>query len=174
MCWVPLACNILCNWQLSQPVTETDAVKPLKFLRAGGSNPDTGAAVETAGWGSLDNLGNRPDKLYEVTVTVITRSTCSRSNSYADAFTTNMLCAGKPRMDTCDVSFHLRFKTVSPWYESVIVWAFPHLSPYFDIFPLSHKQTEWRLTHASSKTLSRQQPNLLEQLLIIHYIAADH
>lgn len=106
---MPLAYNILRNWQLSQPVTETDAVKPLKFQRAGGKNPDTDAAVETAGWGSLNNLGNRPDKLHEVTVAVIKRSICSRSSSYAESFTTNMLCAGKERKDTCDVSYHLRF-----------------------------------------------------------------
>ncbi|KAF4090210.1 hypothetical protein AMELA_G00049340 [Ameiurus melas] len=88
--------------KLSQPVTESDAVKPLKFQRAGGSDPDTDVAVETAGWGSLDNLGRRPDKLHEVTVAVIKSSICGRSNSYGDSFTTNMLCAGKPLKDTCD------------------------------------------------------------------------
>lgn len=104
--------DILCNWQLSQPVTETDAVKPLKFQRAGGSNPGPGAIVETVGWGSLDNLGNRADKLHEVNVAIKERYLCSRSNSYGEAFTTNMLCAGNPRQDTCDVSFILRFITV--------------------------------------------------------------
>ncbi|NP_001244045.1 complement factor D precursor [Ictalurus punctatus] len=88
--------------KLSQPVIESDAVKPLKFQRAGGSDPDTNVAVETAGWGSLDNLGSRPDKLHEVTVAVIKSSICGRSNSYGESFTTNMLCAGKPRKDTCD------------------------------------------------------------------------
>lgn len=104
---MPLEYNVLCNWQLSQPVTETHAVKPLKFQRAGGSNPDTGAAVESAGWGSLNNLGERPDKLHEVTVAVIKRLICGRSNAYAESFTKNMICASKPRKDTCDVSFHL-------------------------------------------------------------------
>lgn len=113
LCWVPLAYHFLCNLQLSQPVTETDAVKPLKFQRAGGSDPDKDSAVETAGWGSLDNLGNRPDKLHEVTVAVLKRSYCGSSRSYADSFTSNMLCAAKTRMDTCDVSFHLRLTTVS-------------------------------------------------------------
>ncbi|XP_026799800.3 complement factor D [Pangasianodon hypophthalmus] len=88
--------------KLNQPVTESDAVKPLKFQRAGGSDPGTDAAVETAGWGSLNNLGSRPDKLHEVTVAVIRRQFCGRSNSYGESFTTNMLCAGKPRKDTCD------------------------------------------------------------------------
>ncbi|KAK3554434.1 hypothetical protein QTP70_023036 [Hemibagrus guttatus] len=88
--------------KLSQPVTETDAVKPLEFQRAGGSDPNTDATVETAGWGSLDNLGNRADKLHEVTVAIIKRQICGRSNSYGDSFTTNMLCAGKQRKDTCD------------------------------------------------------------------------
>lgn len=126
---MPLTYNVLCNWQLSQPVIESDAVKPLKFQRAGGSDPDTNVAVETAGWGSLDNLGSRPDKLHEVTVAVIKSSICGRSNSYGESFTTNMLCAGKPRKDTCDVSFNLRSKTISLWYESVIVCAFPSFPP---------------------------------------------
>ncbi|TSW48760.1 hypothetical protein Baya_13459 [Bagarius yarrelli] len=88
--------------KLTQPVTETDAVKPLQFQRAGGTDPDTDATVDTAGWGSLDNLGNRADKLHEVTVTVKNRPICSRSNSYGQSFTKNMLCAGKPGKDTCD------------------------------------------------------------------------
>ncbi|XP_026998064.1 complement factor D isoform X1 [Tachysurus fulvidraco] len=88
--------------KLSQSVTETDAVKPLKFQRSGGSEPGTDASVETAGWGSLDNLGNRADKLHEVTVAVIKRHTCGRSSSYGQSFTTNMLCAGKKLKDTCD------------------------------------------------------------------------
>ncbi|KAM9477575.1 complement factor D isoform 2-T2 [Clarias gariepinus] len=88
--------------KLSQPVQETSAVKPVKFQRAGGNDPGTDAEVETAGWGALDNLGDRPDKLQEVTVAVIKRPTCSRSNSYGESFTANMLCAGSRRKDTCN------------------------------------------------------------------------
>ncbi|XP_046729454.1 complement factor D isoform X2 [Silurus meridionalis] len=88
--------------KLSQPVTETNAVKTVKFLKAGGSNPDTNSPVLTAGWGSLDNLGDRPDKLHEVTVDVMKRTICGRSTSYGKSFTENMLCASKPGMDTCD------------------------------------------------------------------------
>lgn len=109
-------------------------MKPLEFQRAGGSDPDTYALVETAGWGSLDNLGNRPDTLHEVTVAVIKRLICGRSNSYGESFTTNMLCAGKTRKDTCDVSFHLKFKTVSLCYESVIGCALPSF-PQILTFP---------------------------------------
>lgn len=87
-------------------------MKPLRFQRSGGSEPGTDASVETAGWGSLDNLGNRADKLHEVTVAVIKRRTCGRSNSYGESFTTNMLCAGKKLKDTCDVSFHLSLSVV--------------------------------------------------------------
>ncbi|XP_072532975.1 complement factor D isoform X2 [Salminus brasiliensis] len=84
--------------KLNQPVTETVAVKPVKFQQAGGNDPDTNADVDTAGWGS-NNRGLRPDKLQELTVSILPRWRC---NSYGVAFTKNMFCSSKPRMDTCD------------------------------------------------------------------------
>ncbi|KAK1791552.1 hypothetical protein P4O66_013553 [Electrophorus voltai] len=87
--------------KLNQPVTETYAVKPLKFQRAEGIDPEEGETVDSAGWGS-NFLGTRPDKLHEVTVAVIERYLCERSDYYGPAFTSNMICAAKPKMDTCD------------------------------------------------------------------------
>ncbi|KAL7877617.1 hypothetical protein SRHO_G00042600 [Serrasalmus rhombeus] len=87
--------------KLSQPVRETAAVKPVKFQKAGGTDLSTGDNVDTAGWGA-NNLGERLDKLQEVTVPVVARYICSRGSSYGAAFTDNMVCAAKARMDTCD------------------------------------------------------------------------
>lgn len=98
--------------QLDRPFNASDAVRAVELLRAGGTNPDTGAAVETAGWGSLDNLGSRPDKLKEVVIEVINRVKCRRTDYFGRKFTNNMICAHKVcredcvhgMEDSCDVS----------------------------------------------------------------------
>ncbi|XP_007230949.1 complement factor D isoform X1 [Astyanax mexicanus] len=84
--------------KLNQPVTETAAVKPVKFQQAGGTDPATNAEVDTAGWGA-NSWGQRLDQLQELTITMLPRHRC---NSYGVAFTDNMFCSAKPRMDTCD------------------------------------------------------------------------
>uniref|UniRef100_A0A3P8S337 trypsin n=1 Tax=Amphiprion percula TaxID=161767 RepID=A0A3P8S337_AMPPE len=81
--------------KLDRPFNASDAVKAVEFLRAGGTNPDTDAEVETAGWGSLDNLGSRPDKLKEVVVEVVNSARCRRSDYFGRKFTSNMICAHK-------------------------------------------------------------------------------
>ncbi|XP_052007574.1 complement factor D-like [Xyrauchen texanus] len=88
--------------KLEKPITESNAVKPVKFQREGGVDPEMDATVDTAGWGSLNNLGGRPDKLQEISITVLERMLCSRAAYYGWKFTSNMLCAAKKRMDTCD------------------------------------------------------------------------
>lgn len=80
-------------------------MKPIKFQRDGGVNPEEGADVETAGWGSQNNMGRRPDKLQELSITVKERWLCGRSDHYGAKFTDNMLCAALHKKDTCDVSF---------------------------------------------------------------------
>lgn len=77
----------------------------MEFLRAGGTNPSTNAAVETAGWGSVDNLGARPDKLKEVVLEVVSSTRCKRSDYFGKKFTANMLCAHKVCEDPCDKPF---------------------------------------------------------------------
>lgn len=87
----------------------------MAFLRAGGANPETDATVDTAGWGSVDNLGSRPDTLHELQVEVVSARRCARSDYFGSKFTGNMMCAHKVctrpactlpfrTMDTCDVS----------------------------------------------------------------------
>ncbi|KAG7487991.1 hypothetical protein MATL_G00029550 [Megalops atlanticus] len=88
--------------KLDRPAVLTDAVKLLKFQREGGVEPQEKEVVSTAGWGSLNNLGERPDKLQELDVEVMSRVLCGRSDYYGTKFTSNMMCAAKRRMDTCD------------------------------------------------------------------------
>ncbi|KAM4723411.1 complement factor D isoform 1-T1 [Anableps anableps] len=90
--------------KLDQPFNTSDAIRAVEFMRAGGTNPDTGAAVETAGWGSLDNLGSRPDKLKEVVIEVISRAKCRRSDYFGRKLTNNMICAHKVCREDCDHS----------------------------------------------------------------------
>ncbi|XP_008281413.1 complement factor D, partial [Stegastes partitus] len=89
--------------KLDRPFNASDAVKAVEFLRAGGSNPGTDAEVETAGWGSLDNLGSRPDKLKEVTIDVVSSSRCKRSDYFGRKFTDNMICAHRVCSDPCEL-----------------------------------------------------------------------
>ncbi|XP_037551500.1 complement factor D [Nematolebias whitei] len=88
--------------KLDRPVNISDAVATVSFLRAGGgTNPDPGAEVETAGWGSLDNLGLRPDKLKEAFIEVLSFSKCRRADYFGRKFTDNMICAHKLVQDNC-------------------------------------------------------------------------
>ncbi|XP_041809553.1 complement factor D [Chelmon rostratus] len=88
--------------KLDRPFNASEAVKAVEYLRAGGTNPHTDAEVETAGWGSLDNLGTRPDKLKEVVVEVVSSTRCRRSDYFGKKFTSNMMCAHKVCSDPCD------------------------------------------------------------------------
>ncbi|XP_063080189.1 complement factor D [Engraulis encrasicolus] len=87
--------------KLDGPVVESEAVKPLSYQGAV-AEPAEGAEVETAGWGSLNNLGSRPDKLHELAISVMSRVLCGRSDYYGTNFSKNMLCAARKRKDTCD------------------------------------------------------------------------
>ncbi|XP_058472238.1 complement factor D [Solea solea] len=100
--------NDIALLKLDRPFVSSEAVKAVEFLRAGGgSNPGTDAEVDTAGWGSLNNLGSRPDKLKEVVVKVVRSSRCSRSDYFGRKFTTNMLCAHKLCPDPCDQPYDI-------------------------------------------------------------------
>uniref|UniRef100_A0A3Q3XLU9 trypsin n=1 Tax=Mola mola TaxID=94237 RepID=A0A3Q3XLU9_MOLML len=88
--------------KLDRPFNETEAVKAVEYLRAGGTNPVTDTEVETAGWGSIDNLGSRADKLKEVVTEVVNPRRCKRGDYFGRKFTDNMLCAHKVCHDPCD------------------------------------------------------------------------
>lgn len=87
--------------QLDRPFNASEAIKTVEFLRTGGTNPDTNAEVNTAGWGSTDNLENRPDKLKEVVIEVVDRRLCKRADYFGRKFTDNMICAYKRCADPC-------------------------------------------------------------------------
>ncbi|XP_017296005.1 complement factor D [Kryptolebias marmoratus] len=91
--------------KLDRPVNASSAVAAINFLRAGGANPGPDTEVETAGWGSLDNLGSRPDKLKEVVIEVISPGKCRRADYFGRKFTTNMICAHKVCHDSCSHSY---------------------------------------------------------------------
>uniref|UniRef100_A0A1A8JX98 trypsin n=1 Tax=Nothobranchius kuhntae TaxID=321403 RepID=A0A1A8JX98_NOTKU len=91
--------------KLDSPFNVSDAVKAVQFLRAGGTNPGPGSKVETAGWGSLDNLGSRPDKLKEVEIEVINPGKCKRVDYFGRKFTSNMICAHKVCRNDCNHSY---------------------------------------------------------------------
>ncbi|KAM9842344.1 complement factor D [Aulostomus maculatus] len=88
--------------KLDRPFTSSEAVSAVEYLRAGGTNPSTDAVVETAGWGSLDNLETRPDKLKEVVIEVVSSALCKRSDYFGRKFTDNMICAHKLCPKPCD------------------------------------------------------------------------
>ncbi|CAM4727377.1 hypothetical protein PO909_019202 [Leuciscus waleckii] len=94
--------NDIALLKLEKPITESYAVKSVKFQREEGADPKLSDVVETAGWGSLNNLGGRPDKLQELSITVMSRRDCGRGDYYGSKFTSNMLCAAERRKDTCD------------------------------------------------------------------------
>ncbi|XP_039992387.1 complement factor D [Xiphias gladius] len=87
--------------KLDRPFNVSEAVKTAEFLRAGGANPGADAEVDTAGWGSLDNLGSRPDKLKELAVEVVSSARCRRSDYFGRKFTDNMICAHRVCPDPC-------------------------------------------------------------------------
>ncbi|XP_028994990.1 complement factor D [Betta splendens] len=87
--------------KLDRAFNASDAVKTVEFLREGGTNPDTGAGVNTAGWGSTDNLENRPDKLKEVDIEVVNPKLCKRADYFGRKFTQNMMCAYKLCPEPC-------------------------------------------------------------------------
>lgn len=87
--------------KLDRPFNQSSAVKALEYLRSGGVNPGTGEDVETAGWGSVDNLGTRPDKLKEVVLQVVSSKKCARRDYFGRKFTANMICAHKVCPEPC-------------------------------------------------------------------------
>ncbi|KAJ8277306.1 hypothetical protein GJAV_G00073790 [Gymnothorax javanicus] len=94
--------NDIALLKLDRAATLGDSVKTVEFQRDGATDPQTDDTVSTAGWGSINNLSNRPDKLQEVDVVVLRRGLCSRSDYYGNGFTSNLMCASAKRKDTCD------------------------------------------------------------------------
>ncbi|XP_059208542.1 complement factor D [Centropristis striata] len=95
--------------KLDRPFNASEAVTVVEFQRAGSAIPGTGTEVQTAGWGSIDNLGTRPDMLKEAVVEVVNPALCKRSDYFGRKFSSNMMCAHKlcqerhcDNIDSCD------------------------------------------------------------------------
>ncbi|XP_034091164.1 complement factor D [Gymnodraco acuticeps] len=88
--------------KLDRPFNISEAVKAVPFLRTGGTNPGIDEEVDSAGWGSQDDLGSRPDKLKEVVIEMVSSVRCRRSDYFGRKFTNNMMCAHKICPDPCD------------------------------------------------------------------------
>ncbi|KAG7255725.1 hypothetical protein CRUP_011754 [Coryphaenoides rupestris] len=97
---------------MDRPITASDAVRPIDYQRAGDTTPAPDAEVEAAGWGSINNLAGRTDRLKEVFMVVVNPILCRRYDYYGYKFTSNMMCSNKlcPKpcrsafktQDTCD------------------------------------------------------------------------
>ncbi|KAJ3612992.1 hypothetical protein NHX12_019249 [Muraenolepis orangiensis] len=104
--------NDIALLKLDRPVTESPAVRAIGYSREGEPQPALGARVETAGWGSVNNLAGRTDRLKEVFMDVVNPLLCRRYDYYGSKFTDNMMCSHKlcPKPcrsiykteDTCD------------------------------------------------------------------------
>ncbi|KAK5886646.1 hypothetical protein CesoFtcFv8_017660 [Champsocephalus esox] len=88
--------------KLDRPFNISEAVKAVPFLQTGGTNPGIAEEVDSAGWGSQDDLGSRPDKLKEVVIEMVSSVRCGRSDYFGRKFTNNMMCAHKICPDPCD------------------------------------------------------------------------
>ncbi|CAL8283158.1 unnamed protein product [Lota lota] len=104
--------NDIALLKLDRPITESEAVKAIAYQRAGDTTPAEGAVVETAGWGSVNNLAGSTDRLKEVFMDVVDPQLCARYDYYGYKFTSNMMCSHRlcPKPcrhrskteDTCD------------------------------------------------------------------------
>ncbi|XP_071381853.1 complement factor D [Centroberyx affinis] len=93
--------------KLDRPIVASEAVRAVEYLRTNGTNPGTGAAVDTAGWGSVNNLAGRTDKLKELFIEVVNHARCGRRDYYGRKFTINMMCAYKLCPKPCNETYSI-------------------------------------------------------------------
>ncbi|CAL8303703.1 unnamed protein product [Boreogadus saida] len=104
--------NDIALLKLDRPITASESVGTIEYQRAGATDPPIGGGVETAGWGSVNNLEGRADRLKEVAMDVVDPELCARYDYYGAKFTGNMMCSHRlcPKPcrhrtkteDTCD------------------------------------------------------------------------
>ncbi|XP_041086932.1 complement factor D-like [Polyodon spathula] len=78
----------------------TQAVQKVSYKRVSKDVPE-GTVCSTAGWGWINNVGVKPDKLQEVNVAVIGHKTCSSRRYHGSKITGNMMCAAGHGKDSC-------------------------------------------------------------------------
>ncbi|KAM9391444.1 transmembrane protease serine 9-like [Pholidichthys leucotaenia] len=90
--------------KLDKKVKQTKTVEWLEMTGAV-KDPPAGSRCLVAGWGRTQNYMNEgSDVLMSVNVTVIDRAKCNSRKHYDNdpVITTDMICAGSDRMDTCE------------------------------------------------------------------------
>jgi secreted trypsin-like serine protease len=92
--------NDLALFKLSSAVTLNSRVQLVTLER---SNTGLTAGVSTivTGWGTTSSGGSTSTTLRQVTVPIVSNTTCNSSSSYAGDVTSNMLCAGSAGKDSC-------------------------------------------------------------------------
>ncbi|GAB4201103.1 MAG: hypothetical protein OHK0022_22820 [Roseiflexaceae bacterium] len=92
--------NDIALFRLSSPVTLNSRVQLVTLER---NNSALGAGVSTTvtGWGTTSSGGSTSSTLRQVTVPIVSNTTCNSSSSYAGDVTSNMLCAGSAGKDSC-------------------------------------------------------------------------
>jgi hypothetical protein len=80
----------------------TGSIPPIALMDAA-SEPTlapTGGALTVTGWGTLSSGGSSPDRLQQVSVPIVSRTSCQASYP-AENITAQMMCAGAAGRDSC-------------------------------------------------------------------------
>jgi len=92
--------NDLALFRLSSPVTLNSRVQ-LVTLERNNSALAAGVSTTVTGWGTTSSGGSTSTTLRQVTVPIVSNTTCNSSSSYGGDVTSNMLCAGSSGKDSC-------------------------------------------------------------------------
>jgi secreted trypsin-like serine protease len=88
--------------KLNAPLTLNKYVKTIRLAKGSESNLfSAGNDVVVSGWGTISSGGPDSNYLKKVTVDIVGRATCNRSNSYNGEITPRMLCAARTGKDSC-------------------------------------------------------------------------
>lgn len=92
--------NDLALFKLSSAVTLNSRVQ-LVTLERSNTGLTAGVSTTVTGWGTTSSGGSTSNVLRQVTVPIVSNTTCNSSSSYAGDITSNMLCAGSAGKDSC-------------------------------------------------------------------------
>ncbi|KAJ0058560.1 hypothetical protein NL108_017071 [Boleophthalmus pectinirostris] len=146
--------NDMCLLRLSRAVSFTNYIRPV-CLAAAGNAPAAGTDVWVTGWGTV-NSGQElpfPQRLQEVSVPVVSQSTCDANYNGQD-ITSNMLCAGRAGKDSCqgDSGGPLVLKINGSWVQMGVV-SFGigcGLAQYPGVYARVSRYQTWIRGHTSS------------------------
>ncbi|XP_063770451.1 serine protease ami-like [Pseudophryne corroboree] len=93
--------NDLLLLKVKPKVPLSNTVEPLQFQTEDIVIPG-GTKCRVAGWGKITRTGRRPVMLHEVMVPIISNEICNGRAYYQDKITSNLMCAGEGKKDSCD------------------------------------------------------------------------